>query len=331
MSKHVRVAVTGAAGQIGYAILFRIASGQMFGPDTKVSLNLIELPQAMNALRGVVMEIDDCAFPLVQDIVQTSDINEGFRDVNWALLVGSVPRKAGMERGDLLNINGGIFTQQGRAINDNAAGDVRVLVVGNPCNTIAMIALISAPDVPNGRWSAMTRLDQNRAMTQLAQKAGRPVSEVTNLAIWGNHSATQYPDFYNAKIGGAPATDAISDHDWLKTDFISTVQKRGAAIIDARGLSSAASAANAAIDTVVSLLNPTPAGDWHSVAVCSRGEYNTPEGLMIGFPVRTNADGSWEVVEGVEHNEFGQEKFNASVRELEEEREAVSGLMNSEV
>jgi malate dehydrogenase len=327
MSKHVRVAVTGAAGQIGYAILFRFASGQMFGPDTKVSLNLIELPQAMNALRGVVMEIDDCAFPLVQDIVQTSDIDEGFRDVNWALLVGSVPRKAGMERGDLLNINGGIFTKQGRAINDHAASDVRVLVVGNPCNTNAMIALNSAPDVPRDRFFAMTRLDQNRAMTQLAQKAGRPVSEVTNLAIWGNHSATQYPDFYNAKIGGVPAPEVISDHDWLKGDFISTVQKRGAAIIDARGLSSAASAANAAIDTVTSLLNPTPAGDWHSVAVCSRGEYGTPEGLMIGFPVRTNADGSWEVVEGVEHNEFGQQKFMASVHELEEEREAVSGLL----
>lgn len=327
MSKHVRVAVTGAAGQIGYSILFRIASGQMFGPDTKVSLNLIELPQAMNALSGVVMEIDDCAFPLVQDIVQTDDINVGFRDANWALLIGSVPRKAGMERKDLLNINGGIFTKQGRAINDNAASDVRVLVVGNPCNTNAMIAMNSAPDIPNDRFFAMTRLDQNRAMTQLAQKSGRPVSEVTNLAIWGNHSATQYPDFFNTKIGGAPATEVITDHEWLKGDFISTVQKRGAAIIEARGLSSAASAANAAIDTVVSLLNPTPAGDWHSVAVCSRGEYNTPEGLMIGFPIRTNTDGSWEIVQGVEHNEFGQEKFMASVRELEEEREAVSGLI----
>ncbi|MEO5929773.1 MAG: malate dehydrogenase [Candidatus Kapaibacterium sp.] len=327
MSKHVRVAVTGAAGQIGYSLLFRIASGAIFGPDTKVSLNLIELPQALKALQGVVMELDDCAFPLLQEVVQTSEIDEGFRDVNWALLVGSVPRKAGMERGDLLNINGGIFTKQGRAINDNAASDVRVLVVGNPCNTNALIAMNSAPDVPNDRFFAMTRLDQNRAMTQLAQKSGRPVSEVTNLAIWGNHSATQYPDFYNAKIGGAPATDVISDHDWLKGDFISTVQKRGAAIIEARGLSSAASAANAAIDTVVSLINPTPAGDWHSVAVCSKGEYGTPDGLMVGFPVRTNADGSWEIVAGVEHNEFGQEKFMASVKELEEEHEAVQGLI----
>jgi malate dehydrogenase len=330
MSKHVRVAVTGAAGQIGYALLFRLASGQVFGPDTEVSLNLIELPQAMNALRGVVMELDDCAFPLLKEVVQTDDINVGFKDVNWALLVGSVPRKAGMERGDLLNINGGIFTKQGRAINDNAASDVRVLVVGNPCNTNALIAMNSAPDVPGNRFFAMTRLDQNRAMTQLAQKAGRPVSEVTNMAIWGNHSATQYPDFYNAKIGGSPATEVISDHDWLRGEFISTVQKRGAAIIEARGLSSAASAANAAIDTVVSLINPTPAGDWHSVAVASKGEYGTPEGLIVGFPVRTNADGSWEVVEGVEHNEFGQEKFMASVRELQEERDAVAGLLTAE-
>ena len=329
MSNHVRVAVTGAAGQIGYALLFRIASGQVFGPDTKVSLNLIELPAAMNALKGVVMEIDDCAFPLVQDIVQTSDVNEGFKDVNWALLVGSVPRKAGMERGDLLNINGGIFTVQGRAINDNAAADVRVLVVGNPCNTNAMIAMNSAPNVPNDRFFAMTRLDQNRAMSQLAQKAGQPVAEVTNLTIWGNHSATQYPDFYNTTIGGKPATEVITDHDWLKGEFITTVQKRGAAIIDARGLSSAASAANAAIDTLVSLTNPTPEGQWHSVAVRSNGQYGTPEGLIVGFPIRTNADGSWEVVEGLTHNEFGQERFAATIKELEEEREAVSSLLTA--
>lgn len=329
MSKHVRVAVTGAAGQIGYALLFRIASGHVFGPETKVSLNLIELPAAMNALKGVVMEIDDCAFPLVQDIVQTSDVNEGFKDVNWALLVGSVPRKAGMERGDLLNINGGIFTVQGRAINDNAADDVRVLVVGNPCNTNAMIAMNSAPNVPNDRFFAMTRLDQNRAMSQLAQKAGQPVAEVTNLTIWGNHSATQYPDFYNTTIGGKPATEVITDHDWLKGEFITTVQKRGAAIIDARGLSSAASAANAAIDTLVSLTNPTPEGQWHSVAVRSNGQYGTPEGLIVGFPIRTHADGSWEVVEGLTHNEFGQERFAATIKELEEEREAVSSLLTA--
>lgn len=329
MSNHVRVAVTGAAGQIGYALLFRIASGQMFGPDTEVSLNLIELPQALNALKGVVMELDDCAFPLLRDVVQTSDINEGFKGVNWALLVGSVPRKAGMERNDLLNINGGIFTGQGRAINDNAASDVRVLVVGNPCNTNALIAMNSAPNVPNDRFFAMTRLDQNRAMTQLAQKAGVAVREVTNMTIWGNHSSTQYPDFYNTKIGGKPAPEVISDHDWLKEGFISTVQKRGAAIIEARGASSAASAANAVVDTVWSLTNPTPDGNWHSVAVCSNGEYGTPEGLMIGFPIRTKADGSWEVVQGVEHNEFGHEKFMASVKELEEEREAVKGLLTA--
>jgi malate dehydrogenase len=327
MSNHVRVAVTGAAGQIGYALLFRIASGQMFGPDTRVSLNLIELPGAMNALGGVVMELDDCAFPLVDDIVQTSDINEGFKDVNWALLVGSVPRKAGMERNDLLTINGGIFTGQGRAINDNAASDVRVLVVGNPCNTNALIAMNSAPDVPNDRFFAMTRLDQNRAMSQLAQKSGRPVADVTNLAIWGNHSSTQYPDFYNAKIGGAPATDVITDEEWLKGAFISTVQKRGAAIIEARGQSSAASAANAVVDSVVSLTNPTQGDDWHSVAVCSKGEYGTPEGLIVGFPIRTAANGSWEIVQGVEHNEFGQEKFMASVKELEEERDAVKAML----
>lgn len=328
MSKHVRVAVTGAAGQIGYALVFRIASGQMFGPDTKVSLNLIELAHAMDALRGVVMELEDCAFPLVEEIVETSDIDAGFTDVNWALLIGSVPRKAGMERGDLLNINGSIFTQQGHAINANAASDVRVLVVGNPCNTNALIAMNSAPDVPRDRFFAMTRLDENRAKSQLSGKASVPVSQVTNLAIWGNHSSTQYPDFYNARIGDRPVTDVIADHKWLQSDFIETVQKRGAAIINARGASSAASAANAVIDTVVALTSPTAQGGWHSVAVCSKGEYDTPEGLIIGFPVRTNADGTCEVVQGVQHNEFGEEKFRASVAELVEERDAVAALIN---
>lgn len=327
MSKHVRVAVTGAAGQIGYSLLFRIASGEMFGPDTEVSLNLIEIPPGMNALKGVVMEIDDCAFPLVREIVQTDDPNVGFKDVNWALLVGAAPRKAGMERNDLLLKNGGIFTVQGKALNDNAASDVRVLVVGNPCNTNALIAMHNAPDIPRERFFAMTRLDQNRAMTQLAQKAGVPVSKVTNLAIWGNHSSTQYPDFYNTKIDGTPVTDVIVDHDWLQGEFIATVQKRGAAIIDARGASSAASAANAALDTVVSLCNPTPEGDWHSVAVASRGEYDTPEGLIIGFPIRTKEDGSWEIVEGVQHNEWGREKFRASVDELQYEMDAVKEML----
>jgi len=328
MSKHVRVAVTGAAGQIGYALVFRIASGQMFGPDTRVSLNLIELAHAMDALRGVVMELDDCAFPLVEEIIQTSDIDAGFKDVDWALLIGSVPRKAGMERGDLLNINGSIFTQQGHAINANAKKDVKVLVVGNPCNTNALICMNSAPDVPRENFFAMTRLDENRAKSQLAHKAGVPVSQVSNLGIWGNHSATQYPDFYNARIGDRPVTDVIADHAWLQTDFIETVQKRGAAIINARGASSAASAANAVVDTVVALTNPTPSSDWHSVAVCSKGEYGTPEGLMVGFPVRTNADGTWQVVEGVNHNEFGEGKFRASVQELVEERDAVAALLN---
>jgi malate dehydrogenase len=274
------------------------------------------------------MELDDCAFPLVEEIVETSDIDAGFKDVDWALLIGSVPRKAGMERGDLLNINGSIFTQQGHAINANAKRDVKVLVVGNPCNTNALICMNSAPDIPRENFFAMTRLDENRAKSQLAHKAGVPVSQVTNLGIWGNHSATQYPDFYNARIADRTVTDVISDHAWLQTDFIETVQKRGAAIINARGASSAASAANAVVDTVVALTNPTPEGDWHSVAVCSAGEYGTPEGLIIGFPYRTNADGTHQVVEGVSHNEFGEQKFRASVQELVEERDAVAALLN---
>ena len=262
MSKEpIRVAVTGAAGQIGYALLFRIASGQMFGPDQPVALNLIEIEPGMAALEGVCMELDDCAFPLLTDVVATSDLDTGFNGVNWSLLVGSVPRKDGMERGDLLGINGKIFTGQGQAINNNAASDVRVLVVGNPCNTNCLIAMNNAPDVPDDRFFAMTRLDENRAKTQLAQNAGVPVSSVSNLCIWGNHSATQYPDFTNAKINGAPATKAITDRDWLEGEFISTVQKRGAAIIKARGISSAASAANAIVDSVRSVTEPTAEGD----------------------------------------------------------------------
>lgn len=329
MSKHVRVAVTGAAGQIGYSLLFRIASGEMFGEDTEVSLNLIEIPQAMGALEGVVMEIHDCAFPLVREIVATDDVNVGFRDVNWAILVGAAPRTKGMERNDLLKKNGGIFTVQGRAINDHAAEDVRVLVVGNPCNTNALIAMNNAPDIPRERFLAMTRLDENRAASQLAQKAGAPVARVKNLAIWGNHSSTQYPDFYHAEIDGKPATEAIEDHDWLKGDFLSTVQKRGAAIIEARGASSAASAANAALDTVVSLRKPTPEGEWHSVAVPSSGEYGTPDDLIIGFPVRTKEDGSWEIVEGIEHNEWADEKFRASVEELQWEKGEVADMLGA--
>jgi malate dehydrogenase len=272
------------------------------------------------------MELDDCAFPLLAGIEPTSDLATAFSGTSWALLVGSVPRKAGMERGDLLKVNGGIFGPQGQAINANAADDVRVLVVGNPCNTNCLIARSNAPDVPADRWFAMTRLDQNRAQTQLAQKAGVPVSEVTNTTIWGNHSATQYPDFANAKIGGKPATEVITDHDWLRGGFIETVQKRGAAIIEARGLSSAASAANAAIDSVNSIHTAPAAGDWASLAVCSSGQYGTPEGLQYGFPVVADGNGGWSVVEGLAHDEFAQEKLRITTEELVSERDEVKAL-----
>jgi malate dehydrogenase len=323
----IRVAVTGAAGQIGYSLLIRIASGAMFGPNQKVALNLIELPQAMQALEGVVMELDDCAFPLLQEIVASDDINKGFSGANWCLLVGSVPRKQGMERGDLLGINGRIFTAQGKAIQANAASDVRTLVVGNPCNTNCLIAMNNAPDIPRNRWFAMTRLDENRAKSQLAQKAGVHSTAVTNMTIWGNHSATQWPDFYNAKINGKAANEVIGDDAWLKETFIPTVQQRGAAIIKARGLSSAASAANAAVDCVASLHNPTPDGDWNSVAVVSDGSYGTQEGLITSFPIRSKGKADWEIVQGVPVNDFSREKLDATVKELSEERELVSDLL----
>ena len=326
MKSPLKVAVTGAAGQIGYSLLFRIASGSMFGPDQPVELELIEIPDAMKALEGVVMELEDCAFPLVSKIVPTSDLAEGFRNVNWALLVGSVPRKQGMERKELLGINGKIFTGQGRAIEKNAASDVRVLVVGNPCNTNCLIAMNNAKGVPSERWFAMTRLDENRAKSQLAGKAGVHVTEVSNLAIWGNHSSTQYPDFYNAKIGGKPVTSVISDDDWLKNIFIPTVQQRGAAIIKARGASSAASAANAVVDTVFSLVTPTVEGDWYSVGICSDGSYGVEPGLISSFPIRTAVAGR-EVVQGLTLNSFSQEKVNASVAELLEEKALVSDLL----
>lgn len=322
----IRVAVTGAAGQIGYSLLFRIASGGLFGPDQPVALNLIEIEPGMKALEGVVMELEDGAFPLLKDIRPTCDINEGFSGANWSLLVGSVPRKAGMERGDLLGINGKIFTGQGQAIQNNAASDARVLVVGNPCNTNCLIAMNNAPDVPQDRWFAMTRLDENRAAAQLAVKAGVQVSEVSNVTIWGNHSATQYPDYYNAKIGGQPASEVISDDSWAHVDFIPTVQQRGAAIIQARGASSAASAANAAIDTVRSLTNPTAEGDWNSVCVASDGSYDTKEGLITSFPVRSDGE-NWEIVQGVTINDFAREKIDLSVNELAEERSLVSDLL----
>jgi len=327
MSKPIiRVAVTGAAGQIGYALLFRIASGAMFGPDQPVALNLIEIPPALDALKGVVMELDDCAFPLLKDVVATTDLNEGFKDVNWALLVGSVPRKAGMERNDLLGINGKIFTGQGQAIANNAASDVRVLVVGNPCNTNCLIAMNNAKSIPSDRWYAMTMLDENRAKTQLAQKAGVDVTEVTNMTIWGNHSATQYPDFYSALIGGKSAAEVIADQAWFEDTFIPTVQKRGAAIIAARGASSAASAANGIVDSVRKITTATPAGDSFSMCICSDGSYGVPAGLISSFPVRS--DGSkLEIVQGIELNEFSQSKLDATVAELEAEREAVKDLL----
>jgi malate dehydrogenase len=326
MKSPVKVAVTGAAGQIGYSLLFRIASGSMFGPDQPVELYLIEIPPVLPALEGVVMELQDCAFPLLKRIVATADLDEGFRGVNWALLVGSVPRKQGMERKDLLGINGKIFTGQGQAISKNAASDIRVLVVGNPCNTNCLIAMNNAKDVPSDRWFAMTRLDENRAKAQLATKAGSHHSRVTNVTIWGNHSSTQYPDFYNAKIEGKPATEMIKDEAWFKETFIPTVQQRGAAIIKARGASSAASAANAAVDTVRTLVTPTAAGDWYSVAVCSDGSYGVEKGLISSFPIRTSASG-WEIVQGVPINDFSREKIDLSVKELAEERSLVSDLL----
>ena len=326
MKSPAKIAVTGAAGQIGYSLLFRIASGSMLGPDQPVELYLIEIPPVLPALEGVVMELDDCAFPLLQRIVPTADLDEGFRGVNWALLVGSVPRKQGMERKDLLGINGKIFTGQGQAIAKNAASDVRVLVVGNPCNTNCLIAMNNAKDVPSDRWFAMTRLDENRAKAQLAAKAGSHNSQVTNLTIWGNHSSTQYPDFFNAKIEGKLATEVIKDEAWFKETFIPTVQQRGAAIIKARGASSAASAANAAVDTVRTLVTPTPAGDWYSVAICSDGSYGVEKGLMSSFPIRTTGSGQ-EIVQGVPINDFSRQKIDLSVKELSEERSLVSDLL----
>ncbi|MBT5093549.1 MAG: malate dehydrogenase, partial [Halobacteriovoraceae bacterium] len=295
-ANRVKVAITGAAGQIGYALLFRIASGQMFGPDTEVELQLLELEQALPALNGVAMELDDCAFPLLKNIVCTSDMGIAFKDANWSVLVGSVPRKDGMERSDLLKINGGIFTGQGKAINDNAADDARVFVVGNPCNTNCLIAMNSAPRISNDRFFAMTMLDEKRAITQLAQKAGVDSTDVKNMTIWGNHSATQYPDFYNAQINGKSAAEVINDEKWLKGEFISTVQKRGAAIIKARGLSSAASAANAAVSGVYNLTHDTPAGESYSMCLASNGQYGVEEGLIFSYPCRTEG-GVTKVVE----------------------------------
>ena len=325
--KTVKVAVTGAAGQIGYAVLFRLASGAIFGTDTAVELQLLELQKALPALEGVKMELDDCAFPLLTNIITTSDPNVAFKDIDWGLLVGSVPRKAGMERNDLLRVNGGIFVGQGKALNENAGKDVRVLVVGNPCNTNCLIAMHNAPNIPRERWFAMTALDENRAKIQLAQKAGVAVSDVTNLTIWGNHSATQYPDFTNTKILGKPAQAVIDDDEWLQGDFIKTVQQRGSAIIKARGASSAASAANAALDTIMRITTPTAEGDWFSAAIPSDGSYGIPEGLIFSYPLRSSGNGVPEVVQSIELDEFSQEKIQATRSELEMEREAVKEML----
>ncbi|MAX67008.1 MAG: malate dehydrogenase [Bacteriovoracaceae bacterium] len=323
-NKRVKVAVTGPAGQIGYAILFRIASGQMFGPDTEVELQLLELPQALGALEGVKMELDDCAFPLLKNIVCTDKMEVAFKDANWILAIGAVPRKDGMERSDLLKVNGGIFGPLGKAMAAHGADDCKLFVVGNPCNTNCLIAMESS-GLPKDRFFAMTTLDENRAKTQLAQKAGVDVTAVTNMTIWGNHSATQYPDFYNAKIDGKSAAEAISDQSWLKNDFISVVQKRGAAIIKARGASSAASAANACVQGVYHLTHDTPAGETFSMCLASNGQYGVDEGLIFSFPCRVE-NGKLVVVEGIEHNEFGTEKFEATLAELKTERDTVKKL-----
>lgn len=325
MTKRVKVAITGAAGQIGYALLFRLASGQMFGADTEIELNLLELEPALPSLQGVQMELEDCAFPLLKKITTTSDVNKAMKDVNWAVLVGAVPRKDGMERSDLLKINGGIFTTQGRAINDNAAPNVRVFVVGNPCNTNCLIAMHHAPDVPRDRFYAMTMLDELRARSLLAIKAGVDVDAVKQMTIWGNHSSTQYPDFYHAHINGNPVTDVIKDLNWLQNDFISTVQKRGAAVIKQRGASSAASAANAALTSVYNLSHETEQGETFSVARASMGEYDIDEGLIFSMPCRTEG-GKLKVITGLTQNDFGKEKIQITLNELRAEKKAVQEL-----
>lgn len=325
--KKIRVAVTGAAGQVAYAMLGRLASGEIFGPDTKVVLQLLEIPQALPALEGVAMELEDCGFPTLDSLVLTDDAAQAFKDCNYALLVGSFPRKQGMERKDLLGINGKIFVGQGKALAANAAKDVRILVVGNPCNTNCLVAYNNGRDIPAERWTAMTRLDHNRARGALAKKAGVGCEDVTCVTIWGNHSNTQYPDFTNAKIKGKPATEVINDRAWLETTFVPQIQNRGAAVIKARGSSSAMSAANGALDHVKAWLQPTPANDWVSVAAVSKGEYGVPTGLVFGYPCRGDGKGNFAVVEGLKLDAFGQQKLQVTLKELEEEREAVKELL----
>jgi malate dehydrogenase len=327
MSNTIRVAVTGAAGQVAYAMLGRLASGEVFGPQTKVVLQLLEIPQAMPALEGVAMELEDCSFATLQDMVLTDDPNKAFKDCNWALLVGSFPRKQGMERKELLGINGKIFVGQGKALASHAAKDARILVVGNPCNTNCLVGYNNGRDIPAERWTAMTRLDHNRARSALAKKAGVANADVTQVTIWGNHSNTQYPDFTNAKIKGRPTPEVISDRAWLENTFVPMIQGRGAAVIKARGMSSAMSAANGALDHVKSLLTPTPAGDWFSAATVSKGEYGVPAGLVFGYPCQSDGKGNFRVVEGLKLNAFGQQKFQATLQELLEEKEAVKELL----
>lgn len=327
MNSPMKVAITGAAGQLAYSLVFRVASGEVFGDDQPIILHLLEIPPAMQALGGVAMELDDCAYPLLKGLKLTDQPGEAFDGINWGLLVGSKPRGPGMERKDLLTENGKIFVGQGKAL-EKSAPDLRVLVVGNPANTNCLIALKNAPSIPPERFAAMTRLDHNRAAAQLGNKAGAGMDQVTNVTIWGNHSATQFPDYINAKIGGRPVPDVIADHAWLEGEFISTVQKRGAAIIDARGLSSAASAANAAIDHVKSMRAATPEGDWISAGVLSDGgSYGIPEGIVNSFPIRCDGNGGWEIVQGLEINDFARGKIDASVQELLEERTVIQDLL----
>jgi malate dehydrogenase len=327
MSDTIRVAVTGAAGQVAYAMLGRLASGEIFGPQTKVILQLLEIAPALPNLDGVAMELDDCGFPTLQDIVCTDDPARAFRDVHYALLVGSFPRKQGMERKDLLGINGKIFVGQGRALAENAAKDVRILIVGNPCNTNCLVAYNNGRDIPADRWTAMTRLDHNRARAALAKKAGVNTGVVTQVAIWGNHSNTQFPDFTNARINGKPATEVITDRSWLENSYVPQVQNRGAAVIKARGSSSAMSAANGALDHVKSWLHSTPPNDWVSAATVSKGEYGVPAGLVFGYPCRADGKGNFQVVDNLKLDPFGQQKFQITLKELEEERDAVKDLL----
>jgi malate dehydrogenase len=327
MSEVINVAITGAAGQIGYTLLFCIGSGKAFGPNTKVALRLLEITPALQALEGVIMELEDCAYPLLEGIVATDDPRVAFDGIDWALMVGARPRGKGMERGDLIRANGPIFVEQGRALNERAADDIRVVVVGNPANTNALIAASNAPDIPKERFTAMTRLDQNRAYAQLANKAGVRVTDVSNVTIWGNHSNTQYPDAENAKIKGQPVYDVIDDHDWLRNEFVPTVQKRGAVVIATRGHSSAGSAGNAIGDHVQSFMNKTPEGNWFSAAIPSDGSYGVDEGLMSSFPLVSDGQGGYSIVQGLKLSDWAKPKFDATIDELRRERAIVEDLL----